>query len=107
VWLNNGVKLVIFTLGSKGSKVIYDNGKEVFVKSKKVDVVDTIAAGDTFNAGFLYSLDEQGLLNRDKLDALDEAILRRTLTFANQVASFTVTKKGANPPWLNEIQIAI
>ena len=33
-----------------------------------------------------------------------ESILQRTLTFANQVASFTVTKKGANPPWLDEIK---
>ena len=60
-WLNNGVKLVILTLGSEGSKVIYDNDKEVFVNSNKVDVVDTIGAGDIFNAGFLLNLDEQNL----------------------------------------------
>jgi fructokinase len=103
-WLNNGVKLVIFTLGAEGSKVIYDGGKEVFVKSKKVDVVDTIAAGDTFNAGFLLSLDEQGLLDRESLDIISDTQLEKALTFANKVASFTVTKKGANPPWLDEIQ---
>jgi sugar/nucleoside kinase (ribokinase family) len=34
---------------------------------------------------------------------MDEASLKKTLTFANQVASLTVMKKGANPPWLNEI----
>ena len=103
-WLNNGVKLVIFTLGAEGSKVFYDNGKEVFAKSKKVDVVDTIAAGDTFNAGFLLSLDEQGLLDRESLDIISDTQLEKVLTFANKVASFTVTKKGANPPWLDEIQ---
>jgi fructokinase len=103
-WLNNGVKLVIFTLGAEGSKVIYDGGKEVFAKSKKVDVVDTIAAGDTFNAGFLLSLDEQGLLDRESLDIISDTQLEKALTFANKVASFTVTKKGANPPWLDEIQ---
>ena len=103
-WLDNGVKLVIFTLGSKGSKVIYDGSKEVFVKSKKVDVVDSIAAGDTFNAGFLLSLDEQGLLDRESLDIISDTQLEKALTFANKVASFTVTKKGANPPWLDEIQ---
>ena len=102
-WLNNGVKLVIFTLGAEGSKVIYDNGKEVFAKSKKVDVVDTIAAGDTFNAGFLLSLDEQGLLDRESLDIISDTQLEKALTFANKVASFTVTKKGVNPPWLDEI----
>ena len=103
-WLNNGVKLVIFTLGAEGSKVIYDNGKEVFAKSKKVDVIDTIAAGDTFNAGFLLSLDEQGLLDRESLDIISDTQLEKALTFANKVASFTVTKKGTNPPWLDEIQ---
>ena len=104
VWLDNGVKLVIFTLGSEGSKVIFDGGKEVFVKSKKVDVVDTIAAGDTFNAGFLLSLDEQGLLDRVSLDIISDTQLEKALSYANKVASITVTKKGANPPWLDEIQ---
>jgi fructokinase len=104
VWLNNGVKLVIFTLGAEGSKVIYDGGKEVFVKSKKVDVVDTIAAGDTFNAGFLLSLDEQGLLDRVSLDIISDTQLEKALSYANKVASITVTKKGANPPWLHQIK---
>tara|TARA_B100001167_G_scaffold96143_1_gene58460 strand:- start:28 stop:951 length:924 start_codon:yes stop_codon:yes gene_type:complete len=103
VWLDNGVKLVIFTLGAEGSKVIFDGGKEVFVKSKKVDVVDTIAAGDTFNAGFLLSLDEQGLLDRVSLDIISDTQLEKALSYANKVASITVTKKGANPPWLDEI----
>ena len=103
-WLNNGVKLVIFTLGAEGSKVIYDNGKEVFAKSKKVDVVDTIAAGDTFNAGFLLSLDEQGLLDRVSLDIISDTQLEKALSYANKVASITVTKKGANPPWLHQIK---
>ncbi len=103
-WLDNGVKLVIFTLGAEGSKVIYDNGKEVFVKSKKVDVVDTIAAGDTFNAGFLLSLDEQGLLDRESLDIISDTQLEKALSYANKVASITVTKRGANPPWLHQIK---
>ena len=104
VWLDNGVKLVIFTLGSEGSKVIFDNDKEVFFKSKKVDVVDTIAAGDSFNAGFLLSLDEQGLLDRVSLDIISDTQLEKALSYANKVASITVTKKGANPPWLHQIK---
>ena len=102
-WLHNGVKLVILTLGAEGSKVIYDNGKDVFVKSQKVDVVDTIAAGESFNGGFLLRLDEQGLLDRESLNNINNTQLESTLSFANKVASITVTKKGANPPWLSEI----
>ena len=90
-WLDNGVKLVIYTLGSEGSKVIYGNGNEAFAKSYKVDVVDTIAAGDTFNAGFLLNLDELDLLNRDSLNTINNDQLTQALSFANKVASITVT----------------
>ena len=103
-WIDNGIKLVILTLGSEGSKVIYGNGNEVFAESLKVDVVDTIAAGDTFNAGFLLSLDEQGLLDRVSLDIISDTQLEKALSYANKVASITVTKKGANPPWLHQIK---
>ena len=102
-WLDNGVKLVILTIGSEGSKVIYGNDSEVFAESQKVDVVDTIAAGDTFNAGFLLSLDQQGLLNRGSLNAIKNNQLIKALNFANKVASITVTRKGANPPWHEEL----
>ena len=101
-WLNNGVKLVILTLGSDGAKVLYRD-HEVSVQSNKVDVLDTIAAGDTFNAGFLLSLDKQGLLDRESLNSIGEVQLKTALIFANKVASITVTKKGANPPWLEEL----
>ncbi|MDA9031110.1 carbohydrate kinase [Candidatus Pseudothioglobus singularis] len=101
-WLNNGVKLVILTLGSDGAKVLYRD-HEVSVQSNKVDVLDTIAAGDTFNAGFLLSLDKQGLLDRESLNSIGETQLKTALTFANKVASISVTKKGANPPWLEEL----
>ncbi len=102
-WIENGVKLVIFTLGSEGSKVIYKDGSEVYVKSYQVDVVDTIAAGDTFNAGFLLSLDKQNLLDKDSLNTLTETQLEKALSFANKVASIAVTRKGANPPWYEEL----
>jgi len=43
------------------------------------------------------------MLDREKLASIGEPELQKTLTFANQVASFTVTRKGANPPWLHQI----
>ena len=103
-WLEKGVKLIILTLGEKGAKVIYGGGKEISVGVEPVKIIDTIAAGDSFNAGFLFDLDKQEILDREKLATIDTSTLQNTVTFSNQIARFTVTQKGANPPWLDELK---
>ena len=103
-WLEKGVKLIVLTLGEKGAKVIYDGGKEISVGVEPVKVIDTIGAGDSFNAGLLFDLDKQKMLVQEKLASIDTTALKETLTFANQVARFTVTQKGANPPWIDELK---
>ena len=103
-WLEKGIKLIVLTLGEKGVKVIFDGGKEISVGVEPVKVIDTIGAGDSFNAGLLFHLDKQKMLDRDKLASIDTITLKKALAFANQVASFTVTQKGANPPWIDELK---
>jgi len=103
-WLDKGIKLIILTLGEKGVKVIYGGGKEISVGIELVKVVDTIGAGDSFNAGLLFHLDKQKMLDQEKLASIDKSTLLKTLAFANQIARFTVTQKGANPPWLDELK---
>jgi fructokinase len=103
-WLDKGIKMIVLTLGEKGAKVIYGGGKEISVGVEEVKVIDTIGAGDSFNAGLLFHLDKQKMLDQEKLASIDRPALKKALTFANQVASFTVTQKGANPPWLHQIK---
>ena len=103
-WLEGGIKMIVLTLGEKGAKVMYGGGREISVDIEPVKVIDTIGAGNSFNAGLLFHLDKQKMLDQEKLAAIDTPTLQKTLTFANQVASFTVTQKGANPPWLDELK---
>lgn len=86
-----GIGIVMITLGSRGVWVSHD-GQGRRVPGFKVQAVDTIAAGDTFNGAFVTALLEG--------TALDEAI-----RFAHAAAAIAVTRKGAQPsvPWREEI----
>ena len=44
------------------------------------------------------------MLDHEKLANIETSALIKALTFANQVASFTVTQKGANPPWMHQVK---
>ena len=83
------------TIGSKGAMLINENGTKVY-PGFKADPVDTTAAGDTFNAGFIVGLSE-GM-------EVEEAI-----RFANAAASITVTRKGAQPsiPSREEVNVIL
>ena len=86
-----GIGIVMITLGSRGVWVSHE-GQGRRVPGFKVQAIDTIAAGDTFNGAFVTALLE-GI-------ALDEAI-----RFAHAAAAIAVTRKGAQPsvPWREEI----
>ena len=49
------IKIVILTCGEKGSSVYYENDVNI-ESTPKVDVVDTIGAGDSFTAAFVATL---------------------------------------------------
>ena len=60
-FLNKGVKNVIITLGEQGC-VFNDGSKVNYMKAKKVNVVDTTAAGDTFIGSLVAKLAENNSL---------------------------------------------
>ena len=101
-WLDRGPKLIVVTHGSEGA-VGYSREHKVTVMPQKVEVVDTVGAGDTFNAGILASLHEQGLLTKAEMGGLGEDAIRQALTLGSKAAAVTVSRAGANPPWRHEI----
>ncbi|ESW79732.1 carbohydrate kinase [Mesorhizobium sp. LSJC285A00] len=101
-WLDRGPKLIVVTHGSEGA-VGYSREHKVTVTPEKVEVVDTVGAGDTFNAGILASLHEQGLLTKAGIGGLSEDAIRQALALGAKAAAVTVSRAGANPPWRHEI----
>ncbi|TPM37543.1 carbohydrate kinase [Mesorhizobium sp. B2-3-4] len=101
-WLDRGPKLIVVTHGSEGA-VGYSKQHRVTVMPEKVKVVDTVGAGDTFNAGILASLHEQGLLTKTAISSLSEDAIHKALALGAKAAAVTVSRAGANPPWRHEI----
>lgn len=97
-----GPKLVCVTEGSKGVTG-YHNGGAVFISAPKVEVVDTVGAGDTFNAGLLAGLLDHDALTKEALTTLPEHALEAALTLGAASAAVTVSRAGANPPTRAEL----
>jgi fructokinase len=94
--------MILMTKGAKGAEAYTAAGK-VEVASRPVAVVDTVGAGDTFNAGFLASLHDQRLLSKSAMAGLTETQIRAALELGVAAAAVTVSRAGANPPWRNEL----
>lgn len=101
-WLGQGTKLVVITRGAEGATA-YTSRFKISVPSERVTVVDTVGAGDTFDAGILASFKMQDLLTKEKIAALDESSVRQALQLGAKAAAVTVSRAGANPPFAHEI----
>ena len=101
-WLGQGARLVVLTRGAEGATA-YTARFKVSVASERVKVVDTVGAGDTFDAGILASFKMQNLLTKEKIAALTEDQVRRALALGAKAAAVTVSRAGANPPFAHEI----
>jgi fructokinase len=104
-WLDAGVAMVVVTHGGDGAEAFTRSGR-VAVKGEKVTVVDTIGAGDSFQAALLAGLDRAGLLDATGFAASPlHGIWRPApdqvldlLANANCAAAFTCTRRGADLP---------
>ncbi len=96
-WIKNGAALVVVTRGADGL-VGYTADGSVEVPGVKVDVADTVGAGDTVGAIIVEAMVEKGILNVTG-DTL-QAVLHR----AAVGAGITCSRKGAQPPYKHELK---
>ncbi|MFI5660123.1 carbohydrate kinase [Streptomyces sp. NPDC051684] len=102
-WLAAGPAAVVLTRGGEGLTVLTRDGGEYSVPGERVDVVDTIGAGDTVNAALLHGLSHQDALSPAAIAGLDGAGWSRLLGFAARAAAVTCSRAGAEPPYAGEV----
>ena len=95
-WINDGVFLVVVTRGANGIVGFTEDGR-VEVPGVKVDVVDTVGAGDTVGAIVVEAMIEHGLIEL-RGDRLHEVLSR-----AAHAAAITCSRQGAQPPYKHEL----
>ncbi|MFF9673043.1 carbohydrate kinase [Streptomyces eurythermus] len=102
-WLAAGPAAVVITRGGDGLTVFTRDGGEHSVPGEKVDVVDTIGAGDTVNAALLHGLAARDALSAEALAAFGAEGWKRLLRFAARAAAITCSRAGAEPPYAAEL----
>ena len=103
--LDLGPQIILTTRGADGALAVTRSGLEIEVTARRVDVVDTVGAGDTFNAGFLARLHDTGVLDKTRLPTLDAKTLRAALEYGVATAAIVVTRAGAQPPTRDDVVI--
>ena len=101
-WNARGVQLVVVTRGGKGA-VVSLRGDAFEAPGCVIEVVDTVGAGDSFQAALLCGLDELGKATKQGLSRLSRAECRRIVAFAMKAAAFTCTRRGAELPRRSEL----
>jgi fructokinase len=95
-WISDGVFLVVVTRGANGLVGFTADGR-VEVPGVKVDVVDTVGAGDTVGAIVVEAMASHGLVE------LHGDVLKEVLSRAAHAAAITCSRQGAQPPYKHEL----
>jgi fructokinase len=101
-WAEGG-RIVLLTRGALGASA-FRNGDLVSCQAPKIEVVDTIGAGDVFLAAFLAHALSQGVLGSGAIAPWDRDHLHEALRFATIAGALTCTRAGAAAPTVGEIR---
>lgn len=95
--IDGGVTVALFTKGADGA-VIYTADGSVEAPGRKVDVVDTVGAGDTFIASILASLWDAEITDRSSLAYVNLDFWHEVGARAVGAAALTCSRAGADTP---------
>lgn len=97
-------QLIALTLGERGAVLLSRQTSVQLPIPSGVTVVDTVGAGDCFQAGLVASLHQAGALSLAALAELDAGAMEAALRYAIATASINVMREGCNPPRREEVQ---
>ena len=101
--LDSGTKLFIVTQGGSGATA-WTSSQKVSVAAEQVEVVDTIGAGDTFNAGVIAALIEKGILSKEAIASIGENDLKDVVERGVRMSAEVCARQGADPPWAKQLE---
>jgi fructokinase len=101
-WARRGPRFSVVTRGPSGA-VAFLGAERLEASAPKVEVVDTVGAGDSFMSALIAAMDSDGALG-DAAGAPTAASLQRWLNFASAAAAITCTRKGSDPPTRGEVE---
>ncbi|MFP5022825.1 carbohydrate kinase family protein [Pseudonocardia phyllosphaerae] len=105
-WLELGPAIVVVTLGGDGALAATASGVELTLPGRKIELVDTVGAGDSFSSALLGGLHRRGMLGaeqREQLYGIDRETLEAVLTEAVEAAAITCSRHGSDPPTRAEL----
>jgi fructokinase len=99
-WLSRDTEIVVVTRAERGLSAFTREGR-IDCPAAKVELVDSVGAGDTIGAVIVEGLLKYGLAG------LKTDVLRQVLERAARAAGITCSRAGANPPWKEELDLAL
>ena len=98
-WLQAKTKVVVLTRGAQGGMLFTRGGARISIDAVTTAVVDTVGAGDTYQAALLCWLDEAGLASPAGVAQLTDRQVAEMAAFAARASAVTCSRRGADLPF--------
>ncbi len=101
-WLDDGISLVVITDGGNDCMAWSKTAGHICKPSMAGTIVDTVGAGDSFQAALLTRLADLGD-PKQVVENLDSKELDELINYSLTAASITCSRRGANLPSADEV----